>query len=91
MAVCRAVLVKWTLFPNWGKAQSTETSRKLKGLFHATDGDGSSSALLSLLGFITEAVTVPSHAGSTLCAPDISDQEPCACQGQTQRGSSVPL
>lgn len=72
-------------------AQSTETSKKLKGLFHATAWDDSSSALLSFLGLITEAVSVPFHAGSTLCAPDISDQEPCACQGQAQGGSSVSL
>lgn len=38
--------------------QSTETSKNLKGLFSATDWDGSSSALLTFLGLITEAVSV---------------------------------
>lgn len=86
------------LFPNWGKTRSTEASGKLKGCFTPLeDGrqfltwDGSSFALLAFLGLIAGAVSVPSSAGSTLCAPDISDQESYACKGQTQRGCSVSL
>jgi len=47
--------------------------------------------LLAFLGLIAGAVSIPSSAGSTLCAPDVSDQEPHASKGQMQRGCSVSL